>query len=512
MPVQNKYDVGIIGSGLGGMATACRLARQGLKVIVYEKNHSYGGKAGNLRLDFEDPSNKNSWAIFDTGPSLMTMPFVYESLFKDCGYNLKDYLEYKKLSEYCRYFWQDGQRAVMTEKGLDNLFGVEKKVVDAYLERAKRVYELTKEVFLENEFNWQILLKPKFWQAFINFGVLSPLQTLHNFNQKELQEEHLIQIFDRYATFNGSSPFKTPATMRLISYIENSQEPNLGVFNPRNGIRDIPKAIYELALELGVVFAFNTEVEKIVEIQSKVAGVVVEDNFLEHQIVVSNQDYYSTQEKLLGRDLKNKGKLLQNLSSSVVVFYWAVKTDQQIFGLHNTIFSQNYKQEFEDIFSLKSIPDDPTIYLNIACLESPQMCSQGYQNWFVVINVGIKKDYTQSQLQIQNLRKNVLSKLSAVVGFKVEEKIVAQKIFTPLDLQNFTFSPFGSLYGLSSNSLFSAFLRPKLQDEKIRNLFYVGGSVHPGGGMPLAVLGAKMVADKIIKNGIGKVKQGKLKF
>lgn len=542
----NSTSIGIIGSGLGGLATACRLAFAGYKVIVYEKNSTFGGKAGSFELTFED-KGVNGRARFDSGPSLMTMPFVYHQLFKDCGQNLDDYLEYQRLDENCRYFWpkdfepnveaklkQEQESKLKTERkterklerklgpdlilggsihsqieALHQVFGTDKKILQRYFEGCKKLFELTSPVYLETQFGIKSLFSPSFWQAFAYLGLMSPLTTLHNYHQKIFKASNntnrLVQVFDRYATFNGSDPYQTPATIRAISWVENG----LGIYLPtsgkvgekNNGIRAIPTALYNLAIKLRVVFAFDTKVDRVIENSGKTLGVEIEGRLYQHSAVVCNMDWAVAQTKLLGRKSTIPSeKLAKKHSTSAILFYWVVKTQTDLVELHNTFFSDDYKTEFEQTNSGK-VPTDPTIYLNVGCKQEEGMVTSGYQNWFVVINTPIdtENDGRDWQNEAQNLRKVVIKRLTVQLGFDVQSSIVAEKIKTPPDLHKDTFGYGGSLYGQNSNGLFGAFLRPRLVDKKLKGLFYVGGTVHPGGGMPLAVLSGQMVSKGILK-------------
>ena len=483
--------VAIIGSGIAGIATSIRLKAKGFDVTVYEKNSFPGGKLSSFKLgEFR----------FDAGPSLFTMPQYVDELFDISGENPKDHFKYKRKKIACKYFWED--ESIFNaysdkEKFYDeceNKFNVERKQIKKYLDKAKKKFDLTRKIFLEKSLHKiNSFLNYETVKALFNLNIYQINKNLDEVNKKEIKEKHLIQLFNRYATYNGSSPYKTPGMMTLIQHLES----HYGTYIPLKGMNDISNSLYRLAKRKGVKFEFESEVEKI-EIQNNQAtGIIVNNKLKRFDKIVSNSDVYSTYKYLLKEKL-NHNSLKQERSSSAIIFYWGVNKIYKQLDLHNIFFSDNYEKEFKYIFDENKIIDDPTIYVNITSKDVPFDSPESCENWFVMVNSPFNTGQDWEKIK-NTLRSNVISKLERILKENISNNIVEERIYTPVDLESNTNSHQGSLYGISSNNKFSAFLRHPNFLKKIPNLYFCGGSVHPGGGIPLCLLSAKIVSNLIEK-------------
>ena len=483
--------VAIIGSGIAGIATSIRLKAKGFDVTVYEKNSFPGGKLSSFKLgEFR----------FDAGPSLFTMPQYVDELFDISGENPKDHFKYKRKKIACKYFWED--ESIFNaysdkEKFYDeceNKFNVERKQIKKYLNKAKKKFDLTRKIFLEKSLHKiNSFLNYETVKALFNLNIYQINKNLDEVNQKEIEEKHLVQLFNRYATYNGSSPYKTPGMMTLIQHLES----HYGTYIPLKGMNDISNSLYRLAERKGVKFEFESEVEKI-EIQNNQAtGIIVNNKLKRFDKIVSNSDVYSTYKYLLKEKL-NHNSLKQERSSSAIIFYWGIKKIYKQLDLHNIFFSDNYEKEFKYIFDENKIIDDPTIYVNITSKDVPADSPESCENWFVMVNSPFNTGQDWEKIK-NTLRSNIISKLERILKENISNNIVEERIYTPVDLESNTNSHQGSLYGISSNNKFSAFLRHPNFLKKIPNLYFCGGSVHPGGGIPLCLLSAKIVSNLIEK-------------
>ena len=483
--------VAIIGSGIAGIATSIRLKAKGFDVTVYEKNSFPGGKLSSFKLgEFR----------FDAGPSLFTMPQYVDELFEISGENPKEHFKYKKKKIACKYFWED--ESIFNaysdkEKFYDeceNKFNVERKQIKKYLNKAKKKFDLTRKIFLEKSLHKiNSFLNYETVKALFNLNIYQINKNLDEVNQKEIEEKHLVQLFNRYATYNGSSPYKTPGMMTLIQHLES----HYGTYIPLKGMNDISNSLYSLAERKGVKFEFESEVEKI-EIQNNQAtGIIVNNKLKRFDKIVSNSDVYSTYKYLLKEKL-NHNSLKQERSSSAIIFYWGIKKIYKQLDLHNIFFSDNYEKEFKYIFDENKIIDDPTIYVNITSKDVPADSPESCENWFVMVNSPFNTGQDWEKIK-KTLRSNIISKLERILKENVSKNIVEERVYTPVDLESNTNSHQGSLYGISSNNKFSAFLRHPNFLKKIPNLYFCGGSVHPGGGIPLCLLSAKIVSNLIEK-------------
>ena len=484
-------EIGIIGSGIGGLATAIRLAVQGHTVTVYEKNNRPGGKIAELHFkDFR----------FDTGPSLFTLPDLVKELFDLCGEDIHKWLPYESLSTNCKYFFPDGTvfNFYQDKKLLAN--EVDTKTEDDYeslrkrLNRSKEVYELSAPVFLFRPFATKLsdFNTPPYKMIATKLYKLDFMRTMNRANKKDFQDKNLVQLFNRYATYNGSNPYKAPATLNMIAHLEN----NIGAFFPVKGMYSIVDSLYRLAQQKGVQFYFNTPVEKI-EIEDKEAvGVIINGDLFTHDIIISDVDVRYLANNLIDNYPLKKRLNRSEPSSSALIFYWGINKTFDELELHNILFSGDYKTEFTQIFKEKTVYQDPTIYIFISSKIVKGDAPSGCENWFVMINVPANKQLYTKEF-ISNVRKNVINKINRYLNTDIEKHIVGEEVATPLYIESETNSMNGALYGVSSNSMFSAFLRHPNALKKINNLYFVGGSVHPGGGIPLCLASAKIVDDEI---------------
>jgi phytoene desaturase len=254
--------------------------------------------------------------------------------------------------------------------------------------------------------------------------------------------------------------------------------------------------LYRLALKKGVVFHFNNPVEQILVKNGKVAGVKAAGQEHAAGLVVSNQDVYFTYKNLLGNTAQAAKVLKQERSSSALIFYWGIKHDFKELGLHNIFFSANYAEEFRYIFSEGKVWDDPTIYINITSKMEGGMAPDGCENWFVMVNVPANTGQDWQELK-KSTRKKVVDKLSRVLGVDISGVIATEETLDPVTIEQKTMSYMGSLYGTSSNSKMAAFLRHPNFSKGTKGLYFVGGSVHPGGGIPLCLRSAAIMTDML---------------
>ena len=364
------------------------------------------------------------------------------------------------------------------------------------MNKAKKKYDLTSDLFLKKSLHkLDTFLSVKTIKALSKLSTFEIGKTLSEVNEKILKEPHLVQFYNRYATYNGSSPYSTPGIMTVIQHLES----HYGTYIPDGGMHSITKSLYKLAKRQGVIFNFNKFVSEIILKKSRAIGLIVDGKNLFFDTVISNMDIYPTYDKLLPKIKLPTNIKYQERSSSAVIFYWGISKRFDNLDLHNVFFSKDYRKEFDSIFNQKSIYGDPTIYVNITSKEIPTDSPENSENWFVMINTC--EDNGQNwDLEVRRLKKIVLERLEYILGESIFPFIEEEKIFTPKTIEERTKSYKGSLYGSSSNGLFSAFLRHPNFSRKIKNLYFCGGSVHPGGGIPLCLLSAKITTELINKN------------
>tara|TARA_Y100000739_G_scaffold130330_1_gene112248 strand:- start:752 stop:2215 length:1464 start_codon:yes stop_codon:yes gene_type:complete len=485
-----KKKVIVIGSGIAGLAVSIRLRTKGYDVEVYEKNDNVGGKLSDFYIDdFRH----------DFGPKLFTMPNLIEDIFTDAGVNIDEYFKYDKLDIACKYFWDDGYtfNAYSDNKRFINevqkKFNKEENKVKSYVSRSKKKFNLVKTIFLEKSLHRvSTYLSLDAVKAIFNILQLNIFMTLDSLNKRYFRDKKLIQIFNRFATYNGSSPYLISGIMSIIQHLEH----DLGVFMPKKGISDISHSLYSLALDIGVKFHFNSEIDQILIKDKSVVGVLINNINHKADIIISNMDVSLTYDRLLKG--YNKPFSVKNYqpSSSAVVFYWNMNKSFSNINVHNIIFSKDQEKEFDYIFNKKSIYNDPTVYICSTSKIVKEDAPAGCENWFILINSPFDNGQDWEKIK-KNLRNNIIKKINSTLKVEIENNIINEKILTPVDIETETLSKFGSLYGSSSNSLQSAFIRHPNFSKNINNLYFCGGSVHPGGGIPLCLNSAKIVSELI---------------
>lgn len=479
----------VIGAGLGGLSAAVRLAKSGFDVTVLEKNAAIGGKVNYI---------ESNGYKFDTGASLLTMRHVFEDLFAFCGKRLEDYLTIVPLDPICRYRWSDGTRfdassdLLKTENEIAGLAPADVENFRKYMADARRKYEIAAETFLAHSLNdLPKLLRPKYFGDLL---AISSMKTLDAHNKRYFQSSKLRQLFDRFATYNGSSPFQTPATFALVPFVEFG----LGAWYAQGGIYQIPKALGKLAGELAIEIQTSRAVEKILVEDKKAVGVQLENGkIVKADFVVANSDAIETYRHLLDSEFFNRKLDRREPSSSGFVLLLGAK--KKFTGLvhHNIFFSDDYRSEFDALFRDLRPAKNPTIYVCATSKTDDTQSPEHRENLFVLVNAPFTSDKTDWAKEASGYRNLIVEKLENFGLDGLGKSIEFEQIITPEDFEKKYRTNRGSIYGVSSNGIFSAFLRVPNQSRQIENLYFVGGATHPGGGMPLVLLSGKMASEMI---------------
>ncbi|WP_448518421.1 1-hydroxycarotenoid 3,4-desaturase CrtD [Rhodoflexus sp.] len=491
----------VIGSGIAGIGAAIRLQCMGFETAVYEANPYTGGKLSEIMQD---------GYRFDAGPSLFTLPEMVNELFRLAGENPGEHFPYIQLDTITHYFFADGtclkayadpQRYAAE---LADKLGADAQKVMRFLEGSREKYELTADIFLKSTLHrLSAFTRPptlgKVAKAIAQIGKLDLFRTMNEANEALLEHPKLVQLFNRYATYNGSNPYQTPATLNIIPHLEHG----IGAFFPKGGMHEISQSLVRLAQRKGVQFHTESPVSQIIT-QKKggkksAVGIVVKGREVRADIVVCNMDVTNAYRKLLPHEKAPDKILNQPKSSSALIFYWGIARSFPQLDLHNIFFSADYRQEFASIFDKKNISDDPTVYVNITSKYKPDDAPEGCENWFVMINVPNNSGQDWDAL-IAKARRDIIAKLSRMLQTDIAPLIATEAILDPRSIESRTSSAMGALYGNSSNNRYAAFLRHANFSNKISNLYFCGGSVHPGGGIPLSLCSAKIVGDLVAED------------
>lgn len=483
----------VIGSGIAGIAASIRLARAGFCVTVLEKNEFTGGKLSELR---------SGGYRFDAGPSLFTLPSLVDELFTLCGENPRDHFHYTRLETICRYFYPDG--TILDSFADNRRFADELEAKTGepasntlkYLKACARKWELTSDVFIFSDFSdYKTFLSRSFLKGLANVGELHVLETMHAYHRRTFKTPYAVQLFDRYATYNGSDPYRVPATLSVIPHVEHG----MGAFIPDRGMYAIVESLTALARRHGVVFKTGERVTSIAHKGNCVRGVETEINWYDADIVVANADAVSVYRYLLEDSTEEKKWAAQERSTSALVFNWGMKAEFPELDMHNIFFSENYPAEFQALFGSKTVYDDPTVYVFVSSKHVRSDAPPGCENWFTMINVpeNVGQDW---DMLVNRARELILNKLSRRLGKNLADLIETELVEDPRWIEQRTSSVNGSLYGPSGNSRWAAFMRHANRSSRYRGLYFCGGSVHPGGGIPMCLSSAKITANLIQKH------------
>ena len=494
-------NISVIGAGIGGMSAAARLAKAGHQVTVYENSDRAGGKC------------RTEWFgdyAFDTGPSLLTLPAVYRDLFLKTGKRIEHVLNIKPVDPAFNYHFSDGSSVLFPNLSNPNTYNEIEKSYGLVasnqwkelIDRAERMWEVSREPFIESELNSIFsLLKRK--NLLRDIKEIAPFTSLRKLSEKLKLDPHLQMIVDRYATYTGSDPRSAPAVLLTIAFVEST----FGAWHIEGGVGQLSTALEQRCSDLGVKFKFNTLVSQILVNNNHATGIKTSDGKeFKADLVVANSDAEYIYNKLLANNVnaaRSERRKLKFATKSLSGFSLLLGLDNSKgkavpIDHHNVYFPNNYDAEFDDVFT-KQIPvQDPTIY--ICAPKDPHMTKgENKEAWFVLVNAPRHQvdggwDWREGGAEYGQ---KIIKKLDAL-GLNVSSRLDFMKYRTPADLENYAMAPGGSIYGSSSNSAASAFLRTKNRS-KIKGLFCVGGSSHPGGGLPLVGISAEIVANAIGK-------------
>ena len=493
--------ISVIGAGIGGLSVAARLAKNGHTVEIYEASDQTGGKC------------RTEWFGdygFDTGPSLLTIPAVYRDLFLKTGKRLEHVLDVKPVDPAFAYHFSDGKQ--VTFPNLSNpktYLEIEKSLgVNAsqqwqqLMHRADAMWEVSREPFVESELTsiWSLLKRKNLLKE---LKQIAPFTSLRDLTKKYKLDPHLSMIVDRYATYTGSDPRKAPAVLLTIAFVEST----FGAWHISGGIGKLAQALEQRCQELGVKINLNSKVSEIMVVGGVATGIkLANGSEVISDIVVTNADSEITYNQLIKSDVskaKKERRKLRKASKSLAGFSLLLGLDNSKgkaveLEHHNVFFPEDYDAEFDQIFDQKVPVKDPTIYI-CAPKDKSMVNGENKEAWFVLVNAPRHEpkngwDWSSGGEQYA---KEIIKKLDNL-GLNVSNRLDVMKYRTPLDLENYAMAPGGSIYGTSSNSASSAFLRASNRSQ-VKNLYCVGGSAHPGGGLPLVGISAEIVSEIIGK-------------
>ncbi len=483
----------IIGSGLGGLATALRLSNKGYKVKIIEKYSTPGGRLNKLDLD---------GFRFDLGPSFMSMTYEFEELFNSVG--IKNPIELEELDPLYQVFFdgKDKPRKIYKDlKKLENEFkDIEQNLsskAEAYLKRAGEFWHDTEEIVVksnfDNKLNYLLQLSKVPWKH-----IPYLFKTIWGEVEKKFDSEEVRIIFSLVAFFLGATPFQTPAIYSLLNYTEMKHN---GYWRVKGGMYRLVEELVKILEEQGVEFIFNTEIVSIGSNNGKLYEVIDnKGNKWNADIFVSNSDAAAFRGKVLNRK-KYIDKELDKLHWTLAPFtiYLGIKGKIKNLDHHNYFLGNNFRGYADTIFTSSISPQKPYYYVNVLSKSDPSAAPEGCENVFIlcpVPDLRFKKDWSDKE----ELADNIIKDLSTRIGFDIESNIMVKKIMTPIDWENAFNLYKGSGLGLAHDINQVGAFRPKNKDENFSNLYYVGASTTPGTGLPMVVISSRLVTERIVND------------
>jgi len=459
----------IVGAGVGGLALAARLAHDGFSVDVFEKLPTPGGRASLL----VDGGFK-----FDMGPSFVLMPDFFEEVFSYCGQNLKDYLNLVALDPSYKIFYPDGEVITIhkdSEKTKEELERIEPgaaKAFDGFIKETSRIYHEVRPLLYEC-FTPAKILNPRYWSLITKIRALDSYWSLA---RKFFKTDKLCYAFTFEAMFMGVSPFNAPAFYSIISYTDHVQK----IFHPIGGMYQIPLALEKMAKKFGAQFHYNSEVGAADMLNSR-------------EPVAVDADYAYARADLLGEKIPD-----YKYSCSVYLLYLGLKKKVGGLAHHNLFFSQDLNKNLKQIFNDKEVPLDPSFYIHVPTVTDPGLAPEGKDLFYVLVPVPNLKGNKEDIAAVEDkLRKIVFTKINRTLGIDLESLIEVEHKFYPQDFIKRYNIKYGATFGLAHNLMQSAFLRPANQHPKNKNIYFVGASTQPGGGLPVVIAGSRIVADML---------------
>ncbi len=482
-------SIGIVGAGIGGLASAARLAYRGHKVEVFEKLDGCGGRCNII----EDKGFK-----FDTGPSFVLMPDFFEELFSYCGCDINDHLRLVPLETSYKIFYADGQALTIfqdSRRTREELEKIEKgaaSAFDRFMERSGRIYDTVKPM-LYRCFTPSTLLNPVYW---LLLNRLSAMESYWNFVRRIFKNDKLSNAFTFESMFIGVSPFDAPALYSIITYLDHAKK----IHHPMGGMYQIPLALEKLCRKMGVKFHYRTPIDSIRQNRTMLRLCFGKEEFEAAKTVV-NADYAYAQSALLGRRIPR-----YDYSCSAYLIYLGLKKKVKGLEHHNIFFSADLAKNLRDIFRNKTALDDPSFYVHVPTHTDASLAPEGKDILYILVPVS-NLDRQQAELYDyeQAIRGRIFERIKQVCGLNLEDLIEVEHRFYPHDFVKRYNLKFGAAFGLSHTLMQSAFFRPPNIDLpdfglQIPNLYYVGASTQPGGGLPVVIAGSRIVANFISRD------------
>jgi phytoene desaturase len=488
-----KKTVVIIGAGIGGITTAVYLAQNGYKVNVFERNSAPGGRCGQIIRD---------GYRFDLGATMLLMPGIYHKVFDSLGIKLDEGTDIIRLENLYELFYDNREKLIFTtDRGkmksqLEKIESGSFERSEKYISEGYKIFRLSMDKLIDRNFYNLFQLT-----NFQNLGLLIKLKTYisnWSYAKKFFKNIHLLMAYTFQNIYVGQSPFNSPALFSMIPAAELTE----GSFFPKGGMFSIVEKLFSAAENAGVQFHFNSDVSRIEIKEKKAEGIILTDGTkVKADIIVANADLPFVYRKLLPDKRKSAHIDRMKYSCSAICFHWGLDKVYPQLGHHNVFLSDSFRDGLDRIFIDKSVNDRPTFYIHAPVRTDPAAAPQSHDTLSVIVGTGHidkskKQDWDELKLRTRNA---IIERLKRFGLEDINEHIKVEICLTPENWESTCNISRGSVFGsLGHNMLQMGYFRPHNRHDRYHNLYFVGGSTHPGNGIPNILMSAKLVTERIM--------------